>query len=68
MHAPADVPDRPLTTDEVAALLGVHRLTVYRAAQRGDLPHFRIARRYLFPREAIGRLLRGEKADSRSVP
>jgi excisionase family DNA binding protein len=59
--------DRPFSATEVAQLLGLHRLTVYEAAHRGDLPCFRVGRRYFFPREAITRLLSGER-ETRRVP
>jgi excisionase family DNA binding protein len=52
--------DRPFSATEVAHLLGLHRLTIYDAAQRGDLPCFRVGRRYFFPREPICRLLAGD--------
>ena len=61
-----DCSDRPFNADEVARLFGLHRLTVYQAAQRGDLPCFRVGRRYFFPRDAIRRLLSG--GDPRPVP
>lgn len=59
---PARIADstRPFSAAEVAHLLGLHRLTVYEAAQRGDLPCFRVGRRWFFPRDAIERLLAGE--------
>jgi excisionase family DNA binding protein len=56
-----DVSDeRPLDALEVANLLGLHRLSVYAAARRGELPSFRVGRRVFFPREAIRRLLSGQ--------
>ena len=46
-----------LTVAEVASLLGVHRLTVYGAIARGELPAIRLGRRVLIPKDLIDRLL-----------
>lgn len=51
-----------LTADEVAALLGVDRQTVYDYAGRGEIPHRRLGRRILFGRQAILAWLNGGKA------
>lgn len=52
------------TVDEVAALLGVNRLTVYSAIKRDEAPFptFKIGRRYVIPRAAVDRFLAGEVA------
>lgn len=52
---PATDPDAAdvLDADQVAALLGVNRKTVYEAAGRGDLPSRRLGRRLLFSRIAV---------------
>ncbi|MGQ0549266.1 MAG: helix-turn-helix domain-containing protein [Armatimonadota bacterium] len=42
-----------LTVQEVAAYLRLHAVTVYRMAQSGDLPAFRVGRRWRFRREQI---------------
>lgn len=42
-----------MTADEVAALLGVSRQTVYDSASRGEIPHRRLGRRVIFSREAV---------------
>jgi len=42
-----------LTVQEVAAYLRLHAVTVYRMAQSGDLPAFRVGRRWRFKREQI---------------
>jgi excisionase family DNA binding protein len=42
-----------LTADEVAALLGVDRKTVYAYAARNKIPHQRLGRRFLFSRAAV---------------
>jgi excisionase family DNA binding protein len=33
---------RALTAEELSKMLNVHKLTIYRLAERGALPHFRI--------------------------
>lgn len=45
------------TADELAAMLGVDRKTVYEFATRGTIPCRRLGRRILFPRVAIERWL-----------
>lgn len=42
-----------LNADELAALLGVDRKTIYDYAARGVIPHRRLGRRYLFSRAAV---------------
>ncbi len=42
-----------LTVREVAAYLRLHAATVYRMAQSGDLPAFRVGRGWRFKREQI---------------
>jgi excisionase family DNA binding protein len=48
-----------ISADEVAALLGVDRKTVYAAAGRNAIPHRRLGRRILFSRAALTLWLRG---------
>jgi excisionase family DNA binding protein len=48
MAARSDV--EVLTADEVAALLGVNRKTVYEAARLNQIPHQRLGRRLIFER------------------
>ena len=48
-----------LTVDEAAALLGVHRLTVYAAVKAGDIPSIRIGNRILIPRARLEDMLNG---------
>lgn len=48
------------TVERVAALLGIARATAYRAVHRGEIPSVKIGRRYLVPRAALRRLLRGD--------
>jgi len=48
------------SVDRVAALLGIARVTAYRAVRSGQIASIRIGRRYLVPREALRRLLLGD--------
>lgn len=52
-EAAAAVERATLSADEVAALLGVDRKSVYAAAARGELPSRRVGRRVIFPRAAL---------------
>ena len=49
---------RALTAAEVAEHLHLHKLTVYRLAQSGALPHFRIASSIRFDPKAVAAYLR----------
>src|SRR3954451_6133567 len=40
--------ERPLTPEDVAALLQIDRETVYRMARRGERPAFKVSRRWRF--------------------
>jgi excisionase family DNA binding protein len=40
--------EQPLTPEDVAALLRIDRETVYRMARRGELPAFKVSRRWRF--------------------
>lgn len=51
-----------LTANELAAMLGVDRKTVYDGARRGEIPSVRVGRRFLFPREAIDAWLSGRSS------
>jgi excisionase family DNA binding protein len=52
--------DRCLTAVEVARLLGVHKLTVYRLAAAGRIPSFRIATAVRFDPRAIAKWMRAQ--------
>jgi excisionase family DNA binding protein len=52
--------ERVLRVEEAARLLGVAVSTAYAACHRGELPAFRIGRRWVIPGAALARLLRGE--------
>jgi excisionase family DNA binding protein len=56
----AEVEQLTESVERVAALLGIGRATAYRAVHRGEIPSIRVGRRYLVPREALRRLLRGD--------
>ncbi len=45
--------DTLLTIDEVAGYLRLNRFTVYRMAERGELPGAKIARRWRFEQREI---------------
>ena len=53
-HTPPEPSTRvTITADELAALLGVDRKTVYEGAARGEIPSLRLGRRVLFAKTAI---------------
>lgn len=52
-----DAPRMVLSVPEAAEELGVDKSTVYRLAANGTLPHVRIGRRIVIPREALARWL-----------
>ena len=47
-----------LTVAEVAALMRVSKMTVYRLVHAGDLPAVRVGRSFRVPDEAVKRYLR----------
>ena len=51
-----------MRAEQVGALLKVDRSTVYRMAESGRLPAFRIGRQWRFPADAIERLVRPDTA------
>ena len=52
--------DQVLDVEGTAQFLGVSPNTVYEYAGRGEIPHRRIGRRFLFSRAALVEWLRGE--------
>ena len=46
-----------ISADEVAAILGVDRKTIYDYAARGTIPHKRLGKRFLFSRVEVMRWL-----------
>ena len=55
------------TLTEAARRLGISRALAYEAANRGELPVFRIGRRLLVPRAALLRLLEDGPSEGRSA-
>ena len=55
------------TLNEAARRLGISRALAYEAANRGELPVFRIGRRLLVPRAALLRLLEDGPPGGRSA-
>jgi len=53
--------DKLLNIDEVAGYLRLNRYTVYRMAERGELPGAKIARRWRFEARDIQRWLARKK-------
>ena len=46
-----------LTVEQTATLLGISRGLAFAAVRAGEIPHVRIGRRILVPREALLRLV-----------
>ncbi len=59
-HAAADELPQILIVPEVAGLMRVHEMTVYRMLERGELPGVKIAGRWRIRRADIDKLLAGE--------
>lgn len=57
-----------LTVQEVAAYLRLHAVTVYRMAQNGELPAFRVGRRWRFKRDQIEQWLTDRHNDAAPAP
>ena len=53
--------DKLLTIDEVAGYLRLNRYTVYRMAERGELPGAKVARRWRFTETDIIRWIQRKK-------
>ncbi|MFT4158282.1 MAG: helix-turn-helix domain-containing protein [Microbacterium sp.] len=59
-----DVPDvKFLTVAEVAALMRVSKMTVYRLVHSGELPAIRFGRSFRVPESAVAEALRRPIAD-----
>lgn len=55
-------PSRVLTVDEAAAELGIGRSLAYEAVRRGEIPHIKLGKRIVIPRDAFERMLQGGAA------
>ncbi|HEV8565353.1 MAG TPA: helix-turn-helix domain-containing protein [Actinomycetota bacterium] len=55
---------RLLTVNEVADLLRVSRMTVYRLIKQGDLPSFRVGRGYRLREEDVHSYLNGRLTEA----
>ena len=49
-----------LTVAEVAEVLRLNKMTVYRAVRDGTIPSVRVGDRFLIPRARLDAMLRGE--------
>lgn len=65
MGMPEQVPDvKFLTVAEVAAIMRVSKMTVYRLVHAGELPAVRFGRSYRVPESAVAALLHNPVADA----
>ena len=60
--------DTLLTVEEVAEYLRLNLFTVYRMAERGELPGAKIARRWRFSEADLRAWLQRSKSSSRRMP
>lgn len=56
-----------LSVEEVARLLGIGRNGAYEAIQRGEIPHLRIGRRIMIPRDRFEEWLREAATTGKKV-
>ena len=64
MHMPTEFDVRFLTVSEVAAMMRVSKMTVYRLVHAGELPAVRVGRSYRVPERAIHDYLRQSYVDT----
>ena len=57
-------PDQYLTVAEVAALMRVSKMTVYRLVHSGELPAIRVGRSFRVPGDAVDDYLRAAYSDA----
>ena len=57
--------ERPLTPEDVAAVLQIDRETVYRMARRGELPGFKVSSKWRFLPSALQRWMEEQAAKSK---
>ena len=55
---------RFLTVAEVAAIMQVSKMTVYRLVHAGDIPAVRVGRSYRVPEQAVDDYLRGSLTEA----
>jgi excisionase family DNA binding protein len=51
--------NRPLSAPDLAEMLGVHKVTIYKLARRGDIPSYRIASAVRFDPASVAAWLAG---------
>jgi len=61
---PGEFDVRFLTVAEVAAIMRVSKMTVYRLVHGGDLPAVRVGRSYRVPEQAVHEYLRHSYVDT----
>lgn len=59
-------PEPAMSVHDVAAYLNVDEKTIYRLAQRGELPGFKVAGAWRFQREDLRRWIEQRKRRSRN--
>ena len=55
---------RFLTVAEVASIMRVSKMIIYRLVHAGDLPAVRVGRSFRVPEDAVDRYLRGSYVDT----
>ena len=59
-HPPGDISDvKFLTVAEVASIMRVSKMTVYRLVHSGELEAIRVGRSFRVPEQAVNRYLKG---------
>ena len=56
-----------MTVRDVATLLNVDEKTIYRLAQKGDLPGFKVLRSWRFQKEDVGQWIQDRKLIAQST-
>jgi len=62
LHEQLNYISRPVTAQVLAELLGVSPITLYKLAQRGEIPHDRVGGTVRFCTRSVARWLRGGPA------
>jgi excisionase family DNA binding protein len=50
-----------LTVLDTAKMLGISRMSAYQGVERNEIPHIRVGKRILIPREALRKMLEASK-------